>query len=57
MPNDPQPPITIGHTVVHTDDQGVVHVQKLGREHEVEGSATIITLPPGARVIIRHVAS
>ena len=46
---------TIGHTVVHTDESGVVHVQKLGRDHEVEGSTTVITLPPGAHVIIRHV--
>ena len=46
---------TVGHTVVHTDADGVQHVQKLGREHVVEGSETVITLPLGARVIIRHV--
>lgn len=47
----------VGHTVIHTDEAGVTHTQKLGREHEVAGSDTIIDVPVGARVIIRHVVS
>lgn len=45
----------VGHTVIHTDELGVTHTQKLGREHEVADSETIIDVPVGSRVIIRHV--
>ena len=55
MDNAGNPVITVGHTVVYTDAEGRDHVQKLGREHVVEGSETGVTLGPGDRIIIRHV--
>lgn len=50
-------PETVGHTIVHTDEGGVTHTQRLGREHVVEGSDRVIEVPAGTRIIIRHVAS
>lgn len=44
----------IGHTVIQHRD-GETHVQHLGPEHVVEGSISIIEVPAGATVVIRHI--
>ncbi|MGI4852239.1 MAG: hypothetical protein ACRYGR_09905 [Janthinobacterium lividum] len=54
-PADPDDVEHVGHTIIHTDEAGVTHTQRLGREHEVAGSETIIDVPVGTRIVIRHV--
>ena len=42
------------HTEIHRDEHGQIHVQHYGEGHVVEGSVTVVELPPGTRVLIRH---
>ena len=42
------------HTVVTHDENGIVHIQRRGPDHVVEGSERIIDLLPGEVAVIRH---
>ena len=42
------------HTIVFHHD-GIAHVQHFGSGHVVEGSETIIDVPVGTTVVIRHI--
>ena len=56
-PTKPIPePAVLSHTVIHTAPDGTKHVQTLGPEHVVESSDTVIDVPAGTKITIRHVA-